>query len=166
MLMPIPMLRNKSSWCWMLYSDMYDTFSKYFIYAISHLLWYSGQQNGVSIVLVLLNHMPTPFSQPEYSNKWIIVWMTYLLNLSYISLYGIGIGLSIGHPYGVAEWYADPIFSAWILWQMTHCVNDIFAEFIVHLTVQHSALERLVFGIGISPGHTQGVAEQYADPIL
>ena len=33
----------------MLYSDMYDTFNKYFIYAICHLLWYSGQQNGVSI---------------------------------------------------------------------------------------------------------------------
>ena len=33
----------------MLYSDMYDKFSKYFIHTIIHLLWYSGQQNGVSI---------------------------------------------------------------------------------------------------------------------
>ena len=47
--------------------------------------------------------------------------MTYLLNLSYMSLYsikrqeylflGIGIGISIGisHTYSVAEPYADPI---------------------------------------------------------
>ena len=39
--------------------------------------------------------------------------MTYLLNLSYMSLYSIKhqeyVFLGIGHTYGVAEHYADPI---------------------------------------------------------
>ena len=47
--------------------------------------------------------------------------MTYLLNLSYMSLYsikrqeylflgiGIGIGIGIGHTYSIAEQYTDPI---------------------------------------------------------
>ena len=43
--------------------------------------------------------------------------MTYLLDLLYISLYSIqhqedwflGIDIGIGHTYGVAEHYADPI---------------------------------------------------------
>ena len=33
----------------MLYSDMYDKFSRYVIYTIIHLLYYSGLQNGVGI---------------------------------------------------------------------------------------------------------------------
>ena len=33
----------------MLYSDMYDKFSKYVIYTIIDLLWYSGLQNEVGI---------------------------------------------------------------------------------------------------------------------
>ena len=75
--------------------------------------------------------------------------MTYLLNLSYMSLYsikhqeylflgiGISIGIGIGHTYSIAEQYADPILQPWILQQINYCVNDVFAKFIVHVTVQH-----------------------------
>ena len=43
--------------------------------------------------------------------------MSYLLNLSYMSLYSIkcqeylflGIGIGIGHTYNISDQYADPI---------------------------------------------------------
>ena len=69
--------------------------------------------------------------------------------------------------YGVAEHHANPILPACILQHMKSCVNEVFAEFIVHVTVQCSASGQCApHGIGLGIGHTCGVAKWYADPIL
>ena len=78
--------------------------------------------------------------------------MKYLLNLLYMSLYSVwhqedlflSIDIGISHTYGIAEDYPNSILLAWIPQQMNYCINEVFAEFIVHVTVQCLASGRLV----------------------
>ena len=68
---------------------------------------FSASVSASATPIVLLNGMLTPFCNPEYYNKWIIVYMTDLLNLLYMSLYSLwhqkhlflSIRISISHTY-------------------------------------------------------------------
>ena len=115
---------RKWSICWMYHTCHCTAFS---IRKICFSAWALASALASATLIGLPNLVLTTFCTPEYYNKWIIVQMTDLLNLSYISLYSVqhqedwflGIGIVISHAYGVAEQYADN-----------------FAEFIIHVTVQ------------------------------
>ena len=79
--------------------------------------------------------------------RWHICWIYHTCHCTVFSIMKICFSASalasatpIVLPNGMLT-----ILLAWILQQMNYCVNNTFAEFIIHITVQHSASVWLVY---------------------